>query len=41
MQVWDGQRERSARDVVAARGLQLHGLDFRFVAEAESAPTDG
>lgn len=40
MRVWDGQRERSARDVVAARGLQLHGLDFRFVAEAVAAPTD-
>ncbi|MDF2583820.1 MAG: Transcriptional regulator, AraC family [Mycobacterium sp.] len=40
MQVWDGQRERSAREVVAARGLQLQGLDFRFVAETVSAPTD-
>lgn len=40
MQVWDGQRERSARDVVAARGLQLQGLDLRFVAEAVSTPTD-
>jgi AraC family transcriptional regulator len=40
MQVWDGQRERSARDVVAARAVQLQGLDFRFVAEAVSAPTD-
>lgn len=40
MQVWDGQRERSARDVVAARGLQLQGLDFRFVAETVRAPTD-
>lgn len=40
MRVWDGQRERSAREVVAARGLQLQGLDFRFVAEAVNAPTD-
>lgn len=40
MRVWDGQRERSARDVVAARDLQLQGLDFRFVAETVSAPTD-
>lgn len=40
MRVWDGQRERSARDVVSARGLQLQGMDFRFVAETVSAPTD-
>ncbi|GAB5901857.1 helix-turn-helix transcriptional regulator [Mycolicibacterium mageritense] len=40
MQVWDGQRERSERDVVAARGLRLQGLDFRFVAEKVIAPTD-
>lgn len=40
MQVWDGRRERSARDVVAARDLQLQGLDFRFVAETVSTPTD-
>ncbi len=40
MQVWDGQRERSERAVVSARGLQLQGLDFRFVAETVTAPTD-
>ncbi len=40
MQVWDGHRERSDRVVVAERGLQLQGLDFRFVAETITAPTD-
>lgn len=40
MQVWDGPRERSARTVLAARDLHLHGLDFRFVAERVTAPTD-
>lgn len=40
MQVWDGHRERSERVVVAERGLRVHGLDFRFVAEAITAPTD-
>lgn len=40
MQVWDGQRERSERVVVAERGLRVHGLDFRFVAETVNAPTD-
>lgn len=40
MQVWDGQRERSDRAVVAARGTRLQGLDFRFVAEKVTTPTD-
>ncbi|MCV7228059.1 helix-turn-helix transcriptional regulator [Mycolicibacterium komossense] len=40
MQVWDGQRERSDRAVVSARGVQLQGLDFRFVAETVTKPTD-
>jgi AraC family transcriptional regulator len=40
MQVWNGQRERSDRAVVAARALRLQGLDFRFVAETVTAPTD-
>lgn len=40
MRVWDGQRERSARTVVAARDLQIQGMDFRFVAERVIAPTD-
>ncbi|MGH3638039.1 MAG: helix-turn-helix transcriptional regulator, partial [Mycobacterium sp.] len=40
MQVWDGQRARSDRTVVSARGLRLQGLEFRFVAEAVTVPTD-
>ena len=40
MQVWDGRRPRSDRTVVSARGMSLQGLDFRFVAEAVTAPTD-
>lgn len=40
MQVWDGQRERSDRAVVAQRDLRLQNLDFRFVAETITAPTD-
>ena len=40
MAVWDGQRPLSERSVVAARGMQLQGLDFRFVAERVTAPTD-
>lgn len=40
MQVWDGRRERSGREVVSARSLQVQGLDFRFVAETVTAPTD-
>lgn len=40
MQVWDGQRPRSDRAVVSARGMSLQGLDFRFVAETVTAPTD-
>lgn len=40
MQVWDGQRPRSDRTVVSARGMSLQGLDFRFVAEAVTVPTD-
>lgn len=40
MQVWDGRRARSDRTVVAARSVQLQGLDFRFVAETVTTPTD-
>ncbi|MGW0158001.1 helix-turn-helix domain-containing protein [Mycobacterium sp. NPDC003323] len=40
MHVWDGRRDRSPRTVVAARALQLQGLDFRFVAERVTDPTD-
>jgi AraC family transcriptional regulator len=40
MQVWDGQRPRSDRTVVASHGMSLQGLDFRFVAEAVTKPTD-
>jgi AraC family transcriptional regulator len=40
MQVWDGQRARTDRAVVTERGLRLQGLDFRFVAETVTAPTD-
>lgn len=40
MQVWDGQRPRSDRVIVSARGMSLQGLDFRFVAETVTAPTD-
>lgn len=40
MQVWDGHRERSDRAVVAARDMRLQGMDFRFVAETVTTPTD-
>lgn len=40
MQVWDGQRPRSERTVVSARGIRVQGLGFRFVAEKVAAPTD-
>jgi AraC family transcriptional regulator len=40
MQVWDGLRPRSDRTVVSARGMSLQGLDFRFVAETVTTPTD-
>jgi AraC family transcriptional regulator len=40
MQVWDGQRARTDRAVVTERGLRLQGMDFRFVAETVTAPTD-
>ncbi|ORV19359.1 hypothetical protein AWB94_32370 [Mycolicibacterium canariasense] len=40
LQVWDGHRQRSERVVVAERGLRVHGLDFRFVAETITSPTD-
>lgn len=40
MQVWDGQRARTDRAVLTERGLRLQSLDFRFVAETVTAPTD-
>lgn len=40
MQVWDGTRARSDRTVVSARDMRIQGLDFRFVAETVTSPTD-
>lgn len=40
MRVWDGQRQPSDRAVVSERDLRLQGMDFRFVAETITTPTD-
>jgi AraC family transcriptional regulator len=40
MQVWQGERPRTPRTVLARSGLAAQGLGFSFVSERIAAPTD-
>lgn len=40
MGVWDGSRARSPRTLLSSKVGSAHGIDFAFVSEHVSAPTD-